>query len=67
MRVHARDDGGDLPESLIVKGGFEEHSNSMGPMYLNEMRFYRDVQPFVAIHSPRCYFAGADPDHISPS
>ena len=61
VRVHARDDGGDLPESLIVKGGFEEHSNSMGPMYLNEMRFYRDVQPFVAIHSPRCYFAGADP------
>jgi hypothetical protein len=53
--------GDDLPASLIVKGGFEDHSATMGPMYLNEMRFYRDVQPHVAIHSPRCYYAGSDP------
>src|SRR5262245_55404071 len=50
--------GGDgLPATLIVKGGFEDHSAAMGPMYLNEMRFYRDVQPRVAIHSPRCFYA----------
>lgn len=52
--------GDDLPATLIVKGGFEDHSAAMGPMYLNEMRFYRDVQPYAAIHSPRCYFAGTD-------
>ena len=33
----------------------------MGPMYFNEMRFYRDVQPHVAIHCPRCFYAGNDP------
>jgi hypothetical protein len=51
-----------LPPTLIVKGGFEAHSPSMQPMYLTEMRFYRDVQPWVPIPSPRCYFAGTDPD-----
>ena len=33
----------------------------MKEMYANEVRFYRDVQPFVPIHSPRCYYAGSDP------
>jgi hypothetical protein len=51
-----------LPETLIVKGGFEVHSPTMQPMYLSEMRFYREVQPLVDIHSPVCYFAGTDPD-----
>ena len=65
IRVHADFDGAGrdagLPSSLIVKGGFEEHSPSMAPMYLTEMRFYRDVQPFVDLPSPRCYYAGTDP------
>jgi hypothetical protein len=50
-----------LPATLIVKGGFEAHSPAMQPMYLNEMRFYRDVQPHVDLPSPRCYYAGTDP------
>jgi hypothetical protein len=49
------------PPTLIVKGGFEAHSPPMQPMYFNEMRFYRDVQPFVDIPSPACYFADTDP------
>jgi hypothetical protein len=53
--------GENLPATLIIKGGFEDHSAAMGPMYFNEMRFYRDVQPHVAIHSPRCFYAGTDP------
>jgi Phosphotransferase enzyme family len=52
----------ELPATLIVKGGFESHSPALQPMYLNEMRFYRDVQPLVDIRSPACYFAGTDPD-----
>ena len=51
----------DLPVTLIVKGGFESHSPAMQPMYLNEMRFYRDVQPLVDMRSPACHFAGTDP------
>ena len=51
-----------LPCTLIVKGGFETHSPDMKEMYATEIRFYRDVQPFVPIRSPRCYFAGSDPE-----
>jgi len=51
-----------LPATLIVKGGFESHSPAMQPMYLNEMRFYRDVQPLVDLRSPACHFAGTDPN-----
>src|SRR5690349_13385966 len=29
----------DLPTTLIVKGGFEDHSPLMAEMYLNELRF----------------------------
>lgn len=50
-----------LPQSLIVKGGFEAHSPAMQPMYFNEMRFYRDVQPHLEMRSPRCYYAATDP------
>ncbi len=50
-----------LPPTLIVKGGFEAHSPTMKAMYLNEIRFYRDVQPYIDIHTPRCYYAGSDP------
>jgi len=49
-----------LPATLIVKGGFEEHSASMRPMYRTEMRFYRDVQRAIDLPSPRCWFAGED-------
>jgi hypothetical protein len=51
-----------LPPTMIVKGGLEDHSERMRALYLKEMRFYRDLQPFVPIPSPRCFYAGADPD-----
>jgi len=51
-----------LPPTLIVKGGFEAHSPKMKEMYANEIRFYRDVQPNVPINSPKCYYAGSDPN-----
>jgi hypothetical protein len=50
-----------LPETLIVKGGFESHSPSMKEMYVNEIRAYRDVLPFVEMNAPACYYAGSDP------
>src|SRR5215213_2973386 len=61
LRIEPEADDLDLPATLIVKGGFEEHSVAMGPMYFNEMRFYRDVQPHVAMPSPRCFYTGTDP------
>lgn len=54
-------DAEDLPATMIVKGGFEQHSYDMGPMYANETRFYADILPYVSMPSPICYFAGSDP------
>jgi len=51
-----------LPPTMIVKGGFEAHSAAMQGMYLKEIRFYRDVAPFVEINIPNCYYAGGDPE-----
>lgn len=51
-----------LPQTMIVKGGFEPHSVHMKEMYLNEIRAYRDVLPFIDMHAPACYYAGSDPD-----
>jgi len=50
-----------LPPTLIVKGGFEEHSPRMKEMYLNEVRFYRDVLPHVPMRTPQPYYTGSDP------
>jgi hypothetical protein len=51
-----------LPPTLIVKGGFEAHSPNMKDMYINEIRSYRDVLPFISMNTPACYYAGSDHD-----
>ena len=56
--------GGDmagLPPTLIVKGGFETHSQWMAKMYADEVRFYRDVKPHIDMNTPACFYAGSDP------
>jgi hypothetical protein len=50
-----------LPACMLVKGGFQDHSESMQDMYRNEMRFYRDVLPFIDMNAPQCFYAGTDP------
>ncbi len=52
---------GRLPRSLIVKGGFEDHSPLMKDMYANEVAFYDRVAPVLPINTPRSWFAGSDP------
>ena len=61
VRVEYRGKDFGLPPTMIVKGGFEEHSPRVKFLYTREMRFYRDIQPFVTLPSPRCYYAGTDP------
>ena len=51
-----------LPPTMIVKGGFESHSEWMAGMYRDEVRFYRDVKPYITINTPECYYAESDPD-----
>jgi hypothetical protein len=52
-----------LPPTLIVKGGFQDHSPLFASMYESEMRSYRDIVLGLELpmNTPRCYFAARDP------
>lgn len=49
-----------IPERVILKGGFEEHSQELHRMHLREVRSYRDILPAIPLPSPACYFADYD-------
>lgn len=49
-----------VPETVILKGGFEPHSRDMHYMHESEVRGYRDVFPAVPLPTPACWFADYD-------
>lgn len=51
------------PSCLILKGGFEPHSDQLNWIISHEARFYTDVQPYITMNSPKCYFAATDPNN----
>ena len=51
-----------IPELVILKGGFQEHSRGLAHMHLREVRGYRDVFPEVPLPTPTCFFADFDPE-----
>lgn len=55
-----------IPGSLVLKGGFEDHSERTAFTHHNEMRFYRDIAPMVPLGVPDCYFAGVEPAFQHP-
>ena len=59
VRVEIDADG--LPATLIVKGGFEDHSPAMAEMYANEACYYGRLAPVLPLPGPRCWFSGSDP------
>ena len=54
-----------IPELVILKGGFEAHSQKVGipEMHLKEVQAYRDVFPALKLPAPACYFADYDHQH----
>ena len=50
-----------LPERMILKGAFEDHSERMKDMYQSEARFYAQIAPEVTLNIPRAFWAGIDP------
>jgi hypothetical protein len=64
LRLHRDERAVDagIPELVIVKGGFQEHSRELANMHLREVRGYRDVFPEVPLPTPRCFFADFDPE-----
>ena len=53
-----------IPESVILKGGFEPHSRIMHEMHVQEVHGYADVAPHSPLRFPECYFAAYDPDTL---
>jgi hypothetical protein len=49
-----------IPDSVILKGGFEPHSRVMHYMHKQEVHGYADVLPVLKLPSPACYFAEYD-------
>lgn len=50
-----------IPERVVLKGGFETHSREYYQMHEREVRGYRDVFPVAYLPHPECYFADYDP------
>jgi hypothetical protein len=55
-------DAGRLPDTVILKGGFEPHSREMHFIHEQEVRGYREVFPSLGLHTPACYFGDYDPE-----
>jgi len=52
-----------IPETVILKGGFEPHSRGKYVMHEREVLGYRDVYPVLkALRTPAAYFTGVDPE-----
>jgi hypothetical protein len=49
-----------IPRSVILKGGFEQHSRDMAYMHETEVRGYQEVLGSLGLPSPACYFAAYD-------
>lgn len=51
-----------IPETVILKGGFEDHSRDMYMTHEKEVRAYRDILPQLQLQTPICYFAACSED-----
>lgn len=49
-----------IPELVILKGGFEQHSRELYRMHEREVIGYRDVLTQLPLPAPICYFADYD-------
>ncbi len=49
-----------IPETVILKGGFEAHSRKMWPMHMNEALSYSTLMPQLGLRVPTPYFAAWD-------
>ncbi len=52
-----------IPDTVILKGGFEPHSQELWHMHEREVRSYRDLFPQLPLPTPTCYFADFDKEN----
>ena len=65
LHVDLNDEGvkAGIGPSIILKGGFEEHSPSRSRTYAIEALSYRDLWPELGLNVPKVYFADVEPEH----
>ena len=51
-----------IPERVVLKGGFEDHSREYYVMHEREARGYNEVFPIAPLPHPDCFFADFDRD-----
>ncbi len=49
-----------IPPTVIIKGGFEEHSAAINFVLMTEAQGYRDLLQSSGLNNPECYFADWD-------
>lgn len=49
-----------IPQTVILKGGFEPQGRVLHRMHEREVQGYRDVLPVLKLRSPACFFADYD-------
>lgn len=49
-----------IPETVLLKGGFEEHSRALNFVLRTETSGYRDLLTAGALNAPTCYFSDFD-------
>ena len=53
-----------IPETVILKGGFEPHSRKMWGMHKSEALAYATLAPALGLRTPTPYFAAWDEDNL---
>jgi hypothetical protein len=60
VRLRLHTESAAVPETLILKGGFEPHSREHTFLLQVEPWGYRDLLPSAGLNTPACYFADYD-------
>lgn len=60
IRLAVHGDHPDLPQTMLMKAGFEPHSAAMRKMHVNEYHAYHDLMPTVGLNVPDCLAAVSD-------
>lgn len=60
IRLAVTGDHPDLPPTMMMKVGFEQHSPAMQKMHVNEYHAYHDLMPTVGLNVPDCLAAVMD-------
>jgi len=60
VRIGVRANRNDFPSTVMMKIGFEPHSEAMMLMHRREHHAYHDLAPTLEVNTPRCFYSAVD-------